>query len=83
MDCRLRLSPSGERRGDPSATAALFRISAMFVARLLPAVRDSIRESRKGVVSFPLIPRFSASSRALAIQGSISFRGISYSRGTD
>ena len=62
-------------------TRALSFINAMFASRLRPLVALRTRWSRKGVISFPEIPRLSHSLTASVITSSISDCGIAWSCG--
>ena len=61
--------------------SALFNTNLILASRLRPSVKSFTRDSRNGVVSFPLIPSASASLMASSITAFISSAGISSSAG--
>ena len=65
---------------DPNRT--LFNANAILVFKPRPPFFREIRPKRKGVVFLPLIPTFIDFFIAPVIIGSISFIGISCSKGT-
>src|SRR6185436_1886754 len=64
-----------------AATRALLRSSATFASSDRPPVRSATVERRKGVTSFPRIPRDSASASASRIAPSTSAEGRACSGG--